>query len=446
MVRTLLSRSMTAHEGLFRRIGLSFGLIVVGNAAALVMRVLLARMLGVEAYGSFAYALAWANGVLLVLTVYGLHIASSRFVPSYRARGEWQLLRGFLRFSRRLSVGLSAGLGAVVLGAALLLRDRITQDLFGALLLVALLLPFNALLQITGRTLLALKQVFWGQAPMALLRPLVIIGVVLIAFPVLGQQRTATSAMAYYLGATALLYLVSAGVMRRSLPPEVVAAEPSSDRRTWLGVSGHLTMNALFTTLCNRVDILLLGIILGTTEAGIYEAAVSLVLLVNLGLHAVNSIVAPTIADLYARGEIAKLQRIVTLSAYGIFAYMVPSILVLVFFGERILGLFGPEFTKVHLALVVLAMGAMVNSMVGSVGFILTMTGHEKDVSYVLAFSTAASLVLNLVLIHTWGIMGAAVASSATTILWNLLLYWRAKVRTGIDASVLYEPLRRMNA
>lgn len=47
------------------------------------------------------------------------------------------------------------------------------------------------------------------------------------------------------------------------------------------------------------------------------------------------------------------------------------------------------------------------------------------------------NLVLNMVLIPLWGVIGAAIATSAALIIWNILLvYWVYK-RTGLRTTAI---------
>jgi O-antigen/teichoic acid export membrane protein len=66
--------------------------------------------------------------------------------------------------------------------------------------------------------------------------------------------------------------------------------------------------------------------------------------------------------------------------------------------------------------------------MAGSVGYIMMMTGHERQAAFVILGATAGNILLNLMLIPPFGMEGAAVASAVTLIAWNVamaLFLWR---------------------
>ena len=73
-----------------------FAIRIGGAGLAYGTQVLLARFMGQAEYGVFALAWVWiailGHGCLL-----GVAQSVCRFVPQYRARGELELARGFLR-------------------------------------------------------------------------------------------------------------------------------------------------------------------------------------------------------------------------------------------------------------------------------------------------------------------------------------------------------------
>ena len=101
------------------------------------------------------------------------------------------------------------------------------------------------------------------------------------------------------------------------------------------------------------------------------------------------------------------------------------------------LGLFGPEFTRGYWALAILTVGQLVNASVGSVGFLMSMTGHQREAARVFAGAAVLNVVLNASLIPLWGINGAAIATATTTIIWNVALALYVWRRLGVRATIV---------
>lgn len=113
----------------------------------------------------------------------------------------------------------------------------------------------------------------------------------------------------------------------------------------------------------------------------------------------------------------------VSLAAKGILGISLPVALGLVILGDWVLSIFGPDFPEGYAALVILVAAQLVNALAGSVGFLMTMTGHERQAAFIMAVSVVVNLALNAVLIPRFGIEGAAVATAFTTVLWNALMF-----------------------
>ena len=84
------------------------------------------------------------------------------------------------------------------------------------------------------------------------------------------------------------------------------------------------------------------------------------------------------------------------------------------------LSIFGEDFIIGKNALLILLIGQSVSVMSGSVGFILQMTGKEKIFQNILFLALLVNIGLNILLIPTYGILGAAIASTISIVFWNL--------------------------
>ena len=79
------------------------------------------------------------------------------------------------------------------------------------------------------------------------------------------------------------------------------------------------------------------------------------------------------------------------------------------------------------------AVGQVINVITGSVGYLLNMTGHEKDMRNVVLFSGPLAIVLAFSLTSHFGLMGAAYATAISVATQNLLAVWMVKKRLGFN-------------
>lgn len=110
-----------------------------------------------------------------------------------------------------------------------------------------------------------------------------------------------------------------------------------------------------------------------------------------------------------------------------------PLLLVILLFPEWLMSFFGEEFREASTALVILALGQFVNIATGSVGYLLSMTGHEKDVRNNVFVSAALGIGLGFALIPAYGLTGAASATAIAIASQNLLGVYQVKKRLGFN-------------
>jgi O-antigen/teichoic acid export membrane protein len=104
----------------------------------------------------------------------------------------------------------------------------------------------------------------------------------------------------------------------------------------------------------------------------------------------------------------------------------------LIFEGRTVLGWFGAGFVAAYPVLVVLCIANFIASVVGILaGFMLTLTGHQRQAAVIIVGSAAVNLALSLTLTHLFGSVGTATATTTTTLL-----------RSGILAVYVWKLLR----
>ena len=182
------------------------------------------------------------------------------------------------------------------------------------------------------------------------------------------------------------------------------------------------------------IDSIMLGMYRTEYEVGIYSLVVRLAGLVSLPLMAINTIAAPKFAEYYAAKKYADFERTIRYTSKMMFFSATPILISLLIFGKFLMKLFSDEYVVGFSALVIICFGQLINVMSGSVGYIMQMTGEEKTFQLITTFTVIIGVILNYYLIPTHGIEGAALATAITTMIWNisLVLYikWKFKILT----------------
>ena len=404
---------------------------VLSAGIAFGVQVLLAQLLGPNVYGDYIYVINWVL-LFTLLGKIGLDTASLRYISEYYAQGRWELLVGFLKRSYQIVIIISVSLAVIMSGAILVLWDSFGDDLGFLFLLSALLLPFNSLLEVGGSNLRGLKYVITAIAPRAILHPLLLAFGAIVAFWVVGLEPSASITMIINIIGTLITLSVIFYYLFKALPSSAIKAEPKYLTKEWLKVALPLFLISGIHLLLIRTDVLMIGIISGTTEAGIYSAASRVTEIMLFGQNSVMFIFAPMISEIYSKKDKVELQRMVTLATRGILVISLPVGISLILMGKFILSLFGPMFTVGYSALLVLILGQLILAFFGTAGWLLSMTGHQRENAIIVGLGLILNVSLNTLLIPYWGLFGAAVATTISTMASNILLAYFVWKRLNI--------------
>jgi len=394
---------------------------LAGVALVLGANVMLARVMGADNFGVYATVISWLGLFVLVGTL-GLHTATLRFVATYKVNAQWALLRGLTAYSRRMILLACTAVGAGLVATIFALGDRLSADLSRTFMISAAVLPLMGAALLCQNTLRALGRVVLGQLPIMICRPALLLVLGGGAYLVLQRQLAGPEAMWLYLGASAGVLAIGVWWVRKNMPSQCAACKAETRPGHWLATGVPLALTGAFYILNLRCGVYMAGVMMGTTEAGIYAQAARLAELLGFGLLAANQGAASMIATLHAKGQRDELQAMLRTMARCVLALSLPTALVLVLAGRFVLGLFGPEFVVAYVPLLVLAGGQLVNTINAGGGFLMTMTGHEKSAVALIAVASVVNLALSAVLIPLMGLLGAAVAAASASIVWNVLL------------------------
>lgn len=402
---------------------------VLGMGAGFLLQVFMARMLGVDEFGFYMYALAWVY-IAMMLALLGFDTALLRFIARYQALQDWGRLRGVLRHAMQwvLVAGLVAGALAALL--AWLLGDRLEPGLAPVLFAAAPLIPLFALSALRQSALRGYKRVFQAELPDSVFRPLLIMALVAVWWAWQDDVR-ATDAMLIQMVAALAAFVLGGWWLYRATPAGVHAAAPEYDRE-WVRVALPMLLIAGLHLILKQTDVIMIGALASAREAGIYAAMVRLADLAVFGLTAANAITAPMISELYSSGRRAELQRLLTLSSRAVLVFTLAVGAVLVVGGHWIAALFGPEFTSGVGALWILLAAQVVNAATGPVGYLMTMTGHQNAVLVIQGLAAAINVALNWLLIPLYGMAGAAIATATAIVFWNVVMFVYVNRQLGL--------------
>lgn len=157
-------------------------------------------------------------------------------------------------------------------------------------------------------------------------------------------------------------------------------------------------------------------------DVGLFNIANKTALLVSFILSCVNTVIAPKFASIYHEGNFKELQDLVSRATALMVVIAAPIAIIMIIFPQYIMSLFGNQFIEGANILIILAIGQFVYVVTGAVGYLLTMSGHERMMKNIMILCSLLIVSMNYLLIPRFGAQGAAIATSITLIFQNVAI------------------------
>ncbi len=410
----------------------SFGLKIANAGLLLVISVILARLLGSQDFGIYAYAIAWSN-LLSIPAVFGLDKLLVREVAIYRTRNQWELMRGLLDWSNRLVLMLSVAIALFAGTVAWSFGKANRQQMLLALCIAFISLPIASLRSLRLAAMKGLHNVVLGQLPEMLIAPLLLIVLNGICYLILQEEFNSTWVVTIYVVSISITFVIGAWFLHDSLPNAFKNVTAQYQIKNWISSALPLMLLGGMQIIYFKTDVIILGGLKGTESVGIYVVVTRLAQLITFMLGAVDSILAPNIASLYAEQKIEEIQYIVTKSTRIVLVISVVFTGCIVGLSDWLLLAFGTDFTQGKIALNILSLGQLINVITGAAGQLLLMAGYERFLTIISGISALLNIVLNILLIPRFGINGAAIATAISMIFRKIIVAIWAQKQLGIN-------------
>ncbi len=343
----------------------------------------------------------------------------------------------------------------VVVDAALVVGAVSLAIAAGLMLLVALP-PINAALGETALPLLLVAPMIAGQALLDLflaatrwrhrMRYEVVARSIVEPY-----AATGAAVAAYYAGfaATGLLIGYWAGTLlalgyaiagaRRSFGSFGLARYrlPRGRARALLRDSALPTLSDVASALFTRLDLYLVGLILGEGPTGIYNVARQVRTPIRQVRQSFDGLLTPIVArTLAVRGPVETGKAVASASRL-ILAIQLPILVALAAIGLPLLGWFGPEFAAGYWALLLLAAAETIQGAFG-VSDLIFLYRQPAVVLRITMVTTIVNLAAGLALIPWLGVDGAALAVLAAMIAGAVIRRIALRSRFGILIPLRY--------
>ncbi len=397
---------------------------------------IITNLLGAAAYGVFSYGFSWVN-LMAVFSCMGFEQLALKEIPAYRAQGRKDLMHGYFKYATKRILLLSIIVSVFLFFLSWLLRQPNDSSLRTGLWLAIPALPIIAMINLRFAWLRSFHFNSLSQFPDKVIRPLVFLAMLLAAY--LFYDRGLNIFMVIIMSGISILLALIVGnyYIQKKVLTTVEDVPAIYEKPKWRKVALSLfIVNGIYFYL-SQLQILMLGSFKGAAETGIFAIASRLSDLEGYMLFALNVVLAPIISRLFAEQKLAELQTVITRTLWFGFLFSLPLITGFLMFPSFCLSFFGDEFGSGKNALIILTLSQVVNFATGSVGYMLTMTGHQKTAIKLLLLTAALTTLLGFILIPILGINGAAISAAVNNIVLNVLMAIAVYKKTGINSTLL---------
>ena len=386
---------------------------VFGRTLEMGLQIYLARQLGSQAFGAFAFGL----NLLRILAL---------FTPL-----GWE--RGVIRFSARYpesrpiitrwSLAYTLGTGSVVGGLLFASADWWAYQyhdptLAPVLRWFALAIPLLSGMTVALAATTLSRKMQYSILARDIVQPLLNWGAIFLLVwldheKLSAVNASALSTLSFAIGfALALLFIYQ-------LTPNLYQQQHTDELsvRTIFAYTLPTMLAALFVNLTTRLDRLAVSYFISIEANGHYQAAAQTAILFAIIMGSLNGMFIPMLSHLYEKGEKARLQQLAQVVTKWTFYLTIP-LFVLIFLAPQLVltSLFGREYGVAALALQIMAVGQLFNAATGAVGPLLIMTGQQRTWLRLALIALILTLVGNILFIRWWGLAGAALSTSLTLI------------------------------
>ncbi len=407
----------------------AFLLRVCGTGMAFVFSTLIARRLGAD--GAGLYFLSQTIVFLAVaLGRGGLGHAMLKFIANAASAKDWDTVKAVFGKGLFFSSLWSATIGLLlwILARTLAVGVFGKPDLETPLRWMALAVVPGVLLIIIGESLKGLKRIKSAIAVNGVLVPMGS----LVVFVAIGERYGVLGAAFSFVSANIVAALAGGCLWRLATPDLVSSSGGEFDTRSFLKSSIHLYHIVIMGLFLTRAPGLFLGVWGTKADIGVFDIAFRTAMLTSFVLNAMNSIIPAKIAELYQRRDMELLDRTIRRMAFVTALLASPAVAFFLLMPSKVMVFFGPDFVRGAPALAILAVGQFVNAAVGSVGFVLIMTGREKILRNITLAMMLLVVALSFLLIPRWGVVGAAWAGAITAAGQNLVASFVVMRKFGI--------------
>ena len=382
---------------------------------------IMARFLGPDGLGLFSMAMM-IIGIIELIAVFGIDGALTKFVAEHKERKE----KLYSLVSSALITILIVG---IIVALALFIFSNTIASVFNMpslsllLKIYAFVFPLSLAHGIIVSYLTGLREMRYYAFIIVLQASLAL--AFILAFLIIGLG--VEGAMLGTVFAIFVTVSVAMVIVKRFVHFTVL--DYKKNTKVLASFGSRLVGASMINQIYYNIDILMIGYFLTSTDVGYYAVAISLSRFFWLVPRAMATIAYPAISEYWTAGNHQAISKLVDKTTkYCACILMFAGMSVIFFAKDIITFLFTPEFLPAVLPLIILTIGTVTSGILRPIGVIFASTGKVNLVLIISAIGAVGNVLLNIALIPTYGIIGAAIATTTSYVIGfgiTMFLIWK---------------------
>lgn len=407
----------------------------IGIALDLATQIIIVRALTRSDFGAFAFGMTVAS-MASTVALLGLDKTISRFVPIYEETGDSRRLAGSIVVAFGTVAGVCAAMLLVVIGVQTTIgSDLIENNLARELVLILFLLtPVRAF----DSLMTACFTIFASPRAIVIRRNILGPGLQLLVVIAVAATDSDPEILAVGYVIAGILGIGLFGVLlvrlfeQHGILDRIRRRDVTLPIRALFGFSLPLLSSDIVYLLRTSMVVILLQYIATSSDVASYQAVLPLARQNLLIYQTFGFLFVPVAARLFARGANSRLREMYWQTSAWIAVATFPALAVSVALAEPLTTLlFTSAYADSAAVLAILAVGHYISAALGFNSLTLRVQGSVRFIVVVDVLSTIVSLATSLLLIRSFGALGAAIGTTATMVVQNLL-YQAGLVRSPI--------------
>jgi O-antigen/teichoic acid export membrane protein len=396
-------------------------LLTLAFLAEYACNVFLSRHFSPENYGDINIIFKLIN-VALPIFLLGIDYSIGRYLPVLIKENVKEDLSRFLRWACRSLIYLSLSIFTFAMLASLVVYLSKHPSLIGRHydgILIAFIFPLLACSAIFNILLRYYHSYSFSVFSNDFLRHALLLGFLACSFYVF--EKTDFYATFTMLAVSLFFVVLTQGAalynkLKQGTHHRVETTNPSN----WLKTSVHYMFgNFMFASLAS-VDLILLEA-LGPTEASVgYFSALFAICNILYLVSSASGMVLPKVRGAEQPKDTAIIQKSSNACLIFNILFAAPFLLGILFFGEHILGNFGASYKALYSPLVIFACGVFLVTATRNTASTLVYSNYYRHIIGMNTVALLGAIVLDVILIPTYGMYGAITSLLVISIALNL--------------------------